>query len=211
MRLLRFIRKKPFSSSRYWEQRYKSGGNSGAGSYNLLSEFKAGFINDFVEANGISTVIEFGCGDGNQLGLFQIPQYHGVDVSSSAIRSCQAAFSEDATRTFSEYNPDSYDSKADLSLSLDVLYHLVEDAVYQQYLKDLFSASSKWVIIYSCNHSSTTHPPHVLPRHFTLDVERDFSHWELAEHLPNPYPLEKFGPRRGSWSDFYVYRKRDSS
>lgn len=209
MRLLRFIRKKPFSSSSYWEQRYKSGGNSGAGSYNLLSEFKAGFINDFVKAHDIKSVIEFGCGDGNQLKLFQVPRYHGVDVSTSAIRSCRRNFENDAGKSFDNYRPSNYKSGWSLSLSLDVLYHLVEDEVYYQYLKDLFAASSKWVIIYSCNHNSTSHPPHVLPRNFTSDIERNFSSWELKEHFPNPYPLEKYGPKHGSWSDFYVYHKGD--
>lgn len=37
-----------FNSKNYWENRYKSGGNSGAGSYSNLAEFKAEIINEFV-------------------------------------------------------------------------------------------------------------------------------------------------------------------
>ena len=35
-------------SRNYWENRYHAGGNSGAGSYNLLAKFKAEVINDYV-------------------------------------------------------------------------------------------------------------------------------------------------------------------
>ena len=48
------------TSSDYWEQRYKTGGNSGAGSYNRLAEFKANFLNRFVIEHEIRSVIEFG-------------------------------------------------------------------------------------------------------------------------------------------------------
>ena len=38
-----------FSVSNYWDQRYKKGGNSGAGSYGRLAEFKAEIINKFIK------------------------------------------------------------------------------------------------------------------------------------------------------------------
>ena len=56
----------------YWENRYKNNGNSGAGSYGRLAEFKADVINNFIAENKITSVIEFGCGDGNQLSLFVV-------------------------------------------------------------------------------------------------------------------------------------------
>tara|TARA_B100000963_G_C22366286_1_gene553845 strand:+ start:310 stop:516 length:207 start_codon:yes stop_codon:yes gene_type:complete len=37
-----------FSSNSYWEHRYETDGNSGAGSYNELAEFKASVINEFL-------------------------------------------------------------------------------------------------------------------------------------------------------------------
>ena len=43
------------------------GGNSGAGSYNQIGVFKAEIVNNFVKANGVRTVVEFGFGDGQQL------------------------------------------------------------------------------------------------------------------------------------------------
>jgi hypothetical protein len=62
-------------SARYWERNYARGGTSGLGSYHALAEAKAAFLNDFVRIRQIGSVIEFGCGDGNQLSLANCPTY----------------------------------------------------------------------------------------------------------------------------------------
>jgi hypothetical protein len=61
-------------SSNYWNRRYKDGGNSGPGSYDRLAEFKADFLNRFVGENRITSVVEYGCGDGAQLSLARYPE-----------------------------------------------------------------------------------------------------------------------------------------
>src|SRR3989339_1402077 len=65
----------------FWEARYRSGGDSGLGSFGRLAQFKADVLNDFVRQAGIASIIEFGCGDGNQLRLAAYPSYVGLDVS----------------------------------------------------------------------------------------------------------------------------------
>ena len=40
-----FEKQKHFDSKKYWENRYKKGGNSGTGSYSNLAEWKAEIIN----------------------------------------------------------------------------------------------------------------------------------------------------------------------
>jgi len=85
-------------SAAYWESRYKKGGTSGAGSYAQFAEFKAEVLNEFVQANAVRSVIEFGCGDGNQLTLAHYPRYVGVDVSPAAVEKCRALFQADATK-----------------------------------------------------------------------------------------------------------------
>ncbi|NQU04581.1 MAG: hypothetical protein HQ568_00700, partial [Calditrichaeota bacterium] len=73
---LTFIAPRSFPGSEdYWKQRYKSGGNSGAGSYHKFAEFKADILNSFVRDKQIRTIIEYGCGDGNQLRLSEYPSY----------------------------------------------------------------------------------------------------------------------------------------
>ena len=79
----------PFpGSAEYWDRRYRGGGNSGDGSYGGLADFKAEIINAFVAENRIDTVVELGCGDGNQLGLMDVPQYTGYDISKKAVEMC---------------------------------------------------------------------------------------------------------------------------
>ena len=54
------------SPSEYWDRRYRTGGDSGAGSYNRLAQFKANFLNMFVDQHQIASVVEYGSGDGAQ-------------------------------------------------------------------------------------------------------------------------------------------------
>src|SRR5262245_61906539 len=87
-------------SRHYWQDRYAAGGNSGVGSYGKFAEFKAEVINDFVAEKSIISVIEFGCGDGNQLKLSRYQTYIGFDVSKSAVQECQKVFGDDSTKAF---------------------------------------------------------------------------------------------------------------
>ena len=194
-----------FQSSRYWESRYIEKGNSGAGSYNHLAEFKAKVINKFISDNSIHSVIEFGCGDGNQLKLANYPGYIGFDVSSKSIQICKEIFLNDKSKDFRLVQSYSKE-RGDLSISLDVIYHLVEDEVFHAYMKNLFSASKQYVIIYSSNteNQSLTSAVHVRHRKFTDWVEINCSGWRLIKHLPNKYPYDG-NTDLTSFADFYFY------
>lgn len=197
----------PFrSSANYWEKRYRAGGDSGAGSYDFFAEFKAEVINDFVRDHNIRTVIEFGCGDGNQLKLMEYPSYLGLDVSETAVEQCRELFAEDHTKRF-EVITDYHDEKADLTLSLDVIYHLVEEEVYERYMRRLFDASLRFVVIYSSNFDEADPgDAHVRHRAFTPWVERNAPQWRLIKHIPNRYPF-KGDPAKGSYADFFIYER----
>lgn len=197
-----------FNSGDYWERRYCAGGNSGAGSYHHLADFKAKVINGFVRKNHIQKVIEWGCGDGNQLSLFEFPEYIGYDVSKQAVSLCRRKFAKDQSKIFKWCGNDEFvnDIVSDLSISLDVIYHLVEDEVYYLYMDRLFQSSRKYVCIYSCNFEKT-HALHVRCRKFTDYVKQNFREWELILYLPNQYPYDKEKPEDTSWSDFYFYKK----
>lgn len=194
----------------YWETRYSGGGNSGAGSYNRLAQYKAAVLNDFVLQNHIHSVIEHGCGDGNQLGLAQYPQYLGLDVSPSAIRMCAARFQNDAGKKFKLAGAYAGET-ADLALSLDVIYHLVEDAVYAPYMRGLFSSAAKYVIIYSSDmNENSLSAPHVRHRAFSAWIKNNCPAWSLIGHLPNLYPYTEKDPHNTSLADFYFYKKQVS-
>lgn len=208
-----FIRPEEFiDSPSYWENRYKEGGNSGAGSYNRLAEFKAEIINPFVQSKQIHSVIEFGCGDGNQLKYFEFEEYLGVDISSTIIKQCKALYQNDATKSFKTV-ADYANEKADLAMSLDVIYHLVEFNIYEQYMRQLFDASNKYVIVYSSNeddHVNNNKYPHVHHRKFTNWVSENAPQFKLIEHIPNKFPYAG-NNEDSSYADFYIFEKTINS
>ena len=129
-----------FNSSKYWEDRYKKGGNSGAGSYNALAKFKSTIINDFISNNNIKLLIDYGVGDGNQLALINTSMliYYGIDISPTIIEKCKNIYKNDNTKQFFLSSEFDANIKADLVISCDVLYHLIEDSVYYNYINELF-------------------------------------------------------------------------
>lgn len=197
-----------FDSAKYWEQRYASGGNSGVGSYNDFAKFKAKVLNQFVVDNDISNVIEFGCGDGNQLSYSNYINYVGLDVSSNAVDICKNKFSNDDSKSFFLVN-ERPSIKFDLSLSLDVIYHLIEDDIFEKYMVELFDSSSKFVIVYSSNYNdnSDVNVSHVKHRKFTDFIDKNIIGWELVDMINNIYPYHG-DYLKGSFSDFYIFRKK---
>lgn len=206
---------KIFQSKTYWENRYKNGGNSGAGSYGELALFKADVINTFVRKNCITSIIEFGCGDGNQIKLGNYPRYIGLDVSKTIIKKCIKEFASDSNKNFFLYDNECYLNNnqvlnAELGLSLDVIYHLIENDTYNDHLKHLFAASLKYVIIYSTDIerpriSINSHEKH---RNFTKDVSTVFSDWKLINTIENPYKPKSLNDDTGSEANFYIYQKQ---
>ena len=200
--------KSPFPGSMdYWRQRYESGYNSGIGSYGKFAEFKAEILNNFVRDNNIETVIEYGCGDGNQLKLAEYPSYIGFDVSPEAISRCNRIFSEDDTKKFilmHEYTGET----AELTISLDVIYHLIEDDVFNSYMERLFSSSKSFVIIYSSDtdDNQDNQVSHVKHRKFSEWIDKNQPKRKLLRRIPNKYPYQK-DANEGSFADFYIYAK----
>ncbi|MDX8493394.1 class I SAM-dependent methyltransferase [Mesorhizobium sp. VK22B] len=193
------------NSADYWERRYRAGGTSGAGSANRLARFKADFLNRFVANHQIQSVVEFGCGDGMQLALAEYPKYLGLDNAPSAVARCRERFANDATKQFKLVDSDP--GHHDLALSLDVVYHLVEDRVFDTYMRNLFSASERFVILYSSNSTESTPEPHVKHRRFTNWIEVNLLEWKLCSVTPNAYPLDPRDPDNTSFADFYVYSR----
>jgi SAM-dependent methyltransferase len=212
IRLRRWLGRLRFHGPKhYWERRYASGGDSGPGSYGRLAEFKAEVLNEFVKERRIASVVEFGCGDGHQLGFADYPEYTGIDVAPSAIARCRLRFSGDPTKRFALIDPEAEEEvafSADLALSLDVVYHLVEDRLYEQHLNALFASATRYVIIYSSDHANndTTQPAHVRHRAVSAWVAEHQPAWRLERRIENPHPFTG-DVRAGSHSDFLIYRR----
>ncbi len=200
----------PEWSATYWDRRYLAGGDSGAGSFGRLARFKARVVNGIVAQYGIASVLEFGCGDGNQLALADYPAYVGVDVSAAAVAACRRRFAEDATKRFllsGAADP----GEADLVLSLDVIYHLIEDRVFEAHMRALFAHARRMVAIYASDTDAPGPAPHVRHRRFSTWIARHAPAWERVVHIPNPYPYDPARPTETSFADFHLYARRDAA
>lgn len=142
-----------FSYIDYWEENYANGGNSGNGSYGVLAQFKGDVINQFINKKQIHTVIEFGCGDGNQLKYMNYPNYLGMDISSTSIDICSKMFKKDEAKSFLLYNPKYFINNgyftSDLVVCLDVLYHITNEDDFWKTLDDIFSCKASFIILYT--------------------------------------------------------------
>jgi hypothetical protein len=199
------MRNNAFKGSRdYWEKRYSVGGNSGRGSYGELAKYKADILNHFIQEKNISSVMEFGCGDGNQLTLASYPLYTGLDVSATAIQTCIQKFSADTTKSFYLYDSKAFQDHAQrfrstLCLSLDVVYHLIEWEVYEAYLHDLFETAEKYVIIYAWDVEGVN-KVHVQHRKFSQWIETNKKNWTLIK-------VNTHIPKHAEACDFFFYEK----
>jgi hypothetical protein len=189
-------------SASYWEERYSNGGNSGFGSRGELACYKASIVNSIATRLSAERAIEFGCGDGFQLGLFRFHSYLGFDPSSSAVHKCRELYAADSSKRFELL--ESYGGEqADMTLSLDVIYHLVEDDVFDLHMSSLFRAALKAVVIYSSDFDSPRigHQRH---RTFQRSIKAREPGWKLLEIQRNLHPYDpKTG--KGSLASFYTY------
>ena len=190
-RLRAAARRRSFrGSASYWEQHYSAGGSSGEGSYGELASFKAEVLNAFVADNQVTSVLELGCGDGHQLSLARYPTYVGLDVAATAIDLCTRRFAEDTTKSFFWYDPARFVNNgalsAELAMSLDVIYHLIEDEVFDRYMRQLFAAATRFVAIYSSDLDEGDSHAHVRHRPFSTWVAAHQPEWRLLHTVDNP-------------------------
>jgi len=186
---------------RYWENRYKSGQNSGDGSYGESAKYKANVINDYINKLSIKTIGDYGCGDGNQINLLSgFELYHGYDISDFIIDSNTVRFVNKNNMFFYKNIIDL--PECDLNISLDVLYHICPISEYTTYLTSLFDKSKKYVLIYSTNRDEdfelTDENDYAYHRKFKEWVENNISGFELIEMLENPL---------SDAINFYLYKR----
>ena len=129
-------------------------------------------------------------------------------MSKTAIEICKSKFYNDSKKIFI-YTEKNFvnDKKADMSMSLDVIYHLLEDSVFDLYMKNLFNSSNKYVCIYSSNINKEW-AKHVKHRKFTDWIDKYMNNkWNLKEYIPNKYPFDPKKSELTSFADFYFYEK----
>jgi SAM-dependent methyltransferase len=206
MPVVREVRRRTFrSTADYWENRYASGGTSGAGSYGRQAEWKAEIVNGWVAELGITSVIDLGCGDGNQLSLAKYPRYLGLDPSTTAVRRCIERFREDTTKSFLAYDSASLSDpagwlRADLALSLEVIFHLIEDEIFADYMTRLFDSAERYVIICSNASDDDERSAHERHRDFTKWIATNRPQWKLEKQVEPPADVDL-------QSSFFLYKR----
>lgn len=189
-----------YTPARYWDRRYREGRTSGAGSEGDEGAYKADYISDLIHNHDIESVVDWGCGDGQVLERMRLEgaEYLGVDVSLTIVNRMREKFPE---YEFITPVPGMNDLKWELGLSMDVLFHLPDDADYFEYLDQLFGHSTRFVVIYSTNYAGGRTARHVFRREFTPDIAERFPDWELTT-------VET--PLREGLASFFVYEKVQS-
>jgi hypothetical protein len=192
-----------------WEQRYATGGNSGAGSHGDVARFKAHELNAFVREHDIRTVLEFGSGDGRQLTLAEYPNYVGLDVSRTALQHCRRMYAHDKTKEFHLYCAPTWRRHgfrtADLTMSLDVIYHLVEDEIYHWHMEHLFEAAARYVAIFAPDREVPGTASHVRHRKFSAWIADNRPDFTLLRRVQNPHIGEE------SLADLYLFARKATS
>lgn len=179
-------------SNQFWDRHYALGGTSGPGSRGELAQVKADVVNEVTTRYGIGSITELGCGDGYQASLFIVDRYVGLDVSRAALIKCANRFRGNTRRTFLLY-----DSRfcwdglgvlgGDMALSMDVIFHLVDEVVYERYMTDLFACGSKCVLIYSTDEGDwRSEPGYTRNRAVHSWVAEHVKDWILAERIEHP-------------------------
>lgn len=176
-----------FDSLEYWENRYLTGPKFGD-SYDEGIKIKGRIINKFIRDYNIKRVFDYGCGDGRQSKYIEVEDYIGVDVSETALKNCRKLNSD---KTF--YNNTDFlkDFKPDLCLSLWVISHLIEESLYKEYMKNLFS-SERFVFIHSLNQDKMYSALYQKDRKFTKNIGKEWKLLPLRETCTkNEYIYER--------------------
>lgn len=175
-----------FTPAGYWDRRYRSEGDSGAGSRGSEGDYKARFVSGLVKDLEAASVIDWGCGDGQVLEKLDLhgAEYTGVDVSEAAVARLRERFADRPDYAFTlPYGSERWERR-ELALSMDVLFHFPNDADYEEYLDRLFGSARRFVLIYTTDSEEGRTARHVRRRKITVDIAERFPEWELTRAEP---------------------------
>jgi SAM-dependent methyltransferase len=169
-----------WDSAAFWDRRYASGRTSGPGSEGDAARFKAETINRLIAEYNIGSVVDWGCGDGTVLSMITDDvDYVGVDISRVALRRL-AQWS--AHRRFVHLD-DAAALTADLALSLDVIFHQVDNGNYHRHLEQIFGSARRLVLVHATDHDGGRTATHVRWRRWTPDIPDG---WQIIERPADP-------------------------
>jgi hypothetical protein len=190
----------------YWDNRYKNNYDTGIQSQGILLEKQIQFTNDLIDKHHLTSVIEWGCGDGHMLLQLHLKKYIGLDISSWSIKRCKEQFKEDSSKEFFLVNDYHLDSNHDLALSLgNVISSIPDRNDFIQYMQNLFNSSQQFVCIFSPDEESEQYG-HIKAWKFSDYVSEHLPQWELIDKKETGYPYKPGDPLKAS---FFIYRKNN--
>lgn len=175
-----------YSERTYWEARYASGGNSGAGSYGPEGQWKTEQVRYAAVKHAVESILDLGSGDGAMAdSLFRaLPKvaYRGVDIAPSAVARCKKDAPPNATFEVGDFTDPDFSGEADLVLCLDVLFHLHDQEAHDAATAAILRSFRKVAVVAAWNPSivkeykgkfaeHTFYRPFVVPSEYdTLEV-----------------------------------------
>lgn len=180
----------------YWDARYRE-----RASQVDVGErrYKARYVNQMLSQHEIGSVIDWGCGNGDQLAHIPLGETHyvGTDISMEAIRQSRERF---PGRYFIHRPKLRLTEKAEAGLSLEVIPHQVTEIALVSHLDDLFGRASRLVVIFSTNMDTEQLAIHVRHHWFTPIVAIRYPEWRMLDGGN--------GREFGSLRAFYAYEPR---
>ena len=171
-------------STQFWCDRYARGEPDSAA--NLYGDF----LPQFLKSRKVTTVLDYGCGDGHQTRFFlgACPVYVGIDPSPHAIELCRKRIpcrqSGDHTCFFLTVDEFSLEVRWDVTLSLNVLPFLDEKEVRTDYVRRLFTWSHLYVVVF--------YPVHHRRRPSVLQwIESEFRGWRVNHETDSGFVVYK--------------------
>lgn len=199
----------------YWEpwyQREEIG--SGDGSRGILLEYKANSLNAIYEKYHVGNVFDFGCGDGYLVSKLNCKTYYGVDISETSVKLCNERVNKpnfyfekghfyEQTIDVVAYN---YTSKfkvsPDIVTCIDVLYHIIDEAVFNKTVENIFSIGAKVVVLY------TIPDEKALDKYIAGMYPRTMA--PILSKVAKDYTMvERKKIQLGSNADFFIYLKNN--
>lgn len=157
---------KVMNSRSYWNRRYATGGNSGAGSYGPAVEKKVAWLGAL---EGVSSIVEVGCGDFHFGALlcqrFTEASYIGLDQSDLIVRRNNLWHRIENIEFRTPLHHAEPLPEADLVLCVDVLFHILDDQEYRNMLVNLQQAWTKYLVVSAYEYDGLK-SPHVNIRKF---------------------------------------------
>lgn len=192
-------------SINFWNSLYSRGLGSGLGSEGVLKDFKINFLNDFIKANNISQVLDFGYGDSVIASQLELKEYVGIDISEKLKINKNKFLAKKVKLITCPF--DIFKSKKQFELvnCIDVLYHILENE--QTYLfttlDKIFDYAEKFVIIYAQDSFESK-----------LESSKTEYNSPWRQYVKNKTNFEQIFEQKeymeGSGAKFYIFKRKSS-